>query len=93
MWFNVNLVSEMNNKQILFFVLFVFVQNVSRVYSSEYKTDDNDINITNIDNNFITADSDEQSTTGNPNYSSKPGSSGINNEDIFQKGTNFIQNE
>ena len=83
----------MNNKQILFFVLFVFVQNISRVYSSEYNTDDNDTNIPNIDNNFITGDSDEQSTTGNPNYSSKPGSSGKNNEDILQKGTNFIQNE
>lgn len=82
----------MNNKQILILVFFVFMQNVGKVYSSEYETDENDKNTTNTDNNFIAADSDEQSTTGNHSYSSELDSGEDDNGANSQKGTILFEN-
>lgn len=93
MWFSWNFVSKMNNKQILIIVLFVFMQNVLKVYSSEYKTDDNDSVIVNTTNkSSIATDSDEHSTTKKPNFSSEPDSGGDEyTGDISQKGTILFQ--
>ncbi|CAO1351205.1 unnamed protein product [Diamesa hyperborea] len=61
------------------------MQNVGKIYSSEYETDENDKNTTNTDNNFIAADSDEQNTTGNHSYSLEFDSSEDDNGGNSQK--------